>query len=100
LDMQSNSNFLEVKEMDELSQKLVEKEKKYILYHLVYRLLTLALNVMKEASRNIMEDQWLNDYLVTYIEGDLFKNVDNERIMQKFQNMKIRQGRLDLPSTS
>jgi hypothetical protein len=98
--MQSNSNFLEVKEMDELSQKLVEKEKKYILYHLVYRLLTLALNVMKEASRNIMEDQWLNDYLVTYIEGDLFKNVDNERIMQKFQNMKIRQGRLDLPSTS
>jgi hypothetical protein len=34
-----------------------KRKKKYILYHLVYRLLTLALNVVKEASRNIMEDQ-------------------------------------------
>jgi hAT family C-terminal dimerisation region len=115
LDMQSNSDFLEVKKMDELSQKLVEK-KKHTIYPLVYKLLTLALillvttasverafsamNVVKEASRNKMGDQWLNDCLVTYIERDLFKNVDNERIMQRFQNMKTRRGRLDLSSTS
>jgi hAT family C-terminal dimerisation region len=96
LDMQGNSDFLEVKEMDELSQKLMEK-KKYTVYPLVYRLLTLTLilpvttasverafstmNVVKEASRNRMEDQWLNVCFVTYIERDLFKNVDNERIM-------------------
>jgi hypothetical protein len=42
----------------------------------------------------------LNDCLVTYIERDLFKNVDNERIMQRFQNMKTRRDRLDLSSTS
>jgi hypothetical protein len=40
--MQDNSDFLEVKDMNELSQKLVEK-KKYTVYPLVYRLLTLTL---------------------------------------------------------
>jgi hAT family C-terminal dimerisation region len=40
-----------------------------------------TMNVVKEASRNRMEDQWLNDCFVTYIERDLFKDVDNERIM-------------------
>jgi hAT family C-terminal dimerisation region len=101
--------------MDELSQKLVEK-KNHTIYPLVYKLLMLALilpvttasverafsamNVVKEASRNKMGDQWLNDYLVTYIERDLFKNVDNERIMQRFQNMKTRRGWLDLSSIS
>jgi hAT family C-terminal dimerisation region len=80
LDMHSNSDFLEVKGMDELSQKLVEK-KKHIVYPLIYKLSSLALilsvdtasvemtfsamNVVKEASRNRMEDQWLNDCLVT-----------------------------------
>jgi hAT family C-terminal dimerisation region len=59
--------------LDELPQKLVEK-KKHTVYPLVYRLLTLALilsvttvsvertfstmNVVKEASRNRMGDQW------------------------------------------
>jgi hAT family C-terminal dimerisation region len=103
LDMQSNIDFLEVKRMDEFSQKLVEK-KKYTVYPLIYILLTLILlvttasvertfsvmNVMKEASRNRMGDQLLNDCLVTYIERDLFKRVDNERIIQRFQNMKTR----------
>jgi hAT family C-terminal dimerisation region len=77
----------------------VEK-KKDIVYPLVYKLLSLALilsvatasverafsamNVVKEISRNRMGDQWLNDCLVTYIERDLFKGVDNEIIMQIF----------------
>jgi hAT family C-terminal dimerisation region len=95
--MHGNSDFLEVKGIDELSQKLVEK-KKHIVYPLIYRLLTLAfilpvttasierafsaMNGVKEESRNRMRDQWLNDYLITYIERDLFKSVDNEKIMQ------------------
>jgi hAT family C-terminal dimerisation region len=94
--MQGNNIFLEIKGMYELSQKLMEK-KKHIVYLLVYKLLTLvlilpmgtasvemiflAMNVVKEASINRMRDQWLNDCLVTYIEKNLFKNVDNERII-------------------
>ena len=32
----------------------------------------------------------MNDYLVVYIERDVICNIDNETIMQQFQNMKIR----------
>jgi hypothetical protein len=42
LDMHGNSDCLEVKGIDELSQNLVEK-KKHIVYSLIYILLTLTL---------------------------------------------------------
>jgi len=29
-----------------------------------------------------MGGQWMNDYLVTYIEKDIFKTISNEKIMQ------------------
>jgi predicted RND superfamily exporter protein len=70
--MHGNSDFLEVKRIDDLSQKLVEK-KKHIIYPLIYRLPTLALilsvntasierafsamNAVKEELRNRMRDQ-------------------------------------------
>ena len=37
---------------------------------------------------NQMGDQWMNDYLVAYIESDVFDNIDNEVIMQRYQIMK------------
>ena len=39
-----------------------------------------------------MEDQWMNDCLVTYIEKDIFKIIECEEIIQRFQNMKIHWG--------
>ena len=30
----------------------------------------------------------MNDYLVTYIEKDIFKTIKCKEIMQRFQNMK------------
>ena len=41
-----------------------------------------------------MGDQWMNDCLVTYIEKDVFDSIDNELIMQRFQNMKSRRRQL------
>ena len=41
-----------------------------------------------------MEDQWMNDCLITYIEKDIFKTIECEEIMQQFQNMKIRRRQL------
>ncbi|GAV91466.1 DUF4371 domain-containing protein [Cephalotus follicularis] len=38
--------------------------------------------------------QLMNNCLVTYIENDIFDNIDNEKIVQRFQNMKIRRGQL------
>jgi hypothetical protein len=37
----------------------------------------------------------MNDYLVTYIEKDIFKTINNEKIMQRFQGMKARRGQLN-----
>ena len=41
-----------------------------------------------------MGDQWLNDYLTVYIEKDIARRIDNESIMQRFQNMKPRRRQL------
>ena len=37
-------------------------------------------------------DDLLNDYLVTYIEKNIFEALDNEAIVQRFQNMKSHKG--------
>ena len=78
--------------------------KKDVSYPLVYALVTLALilpvatatvkiafsvmNIIKNRLHNRIGDQWMNDYLVTYIEKDKFKTIKSEKIMQRFQNMK------------
>ena len=36
----------------------------------------------------------MNDNLVTYIKKCIFKTIECEKIMQRFQNMKNRQGQL------
>ena len=36
----------------------------------------------------------MNDCLVVYIEKDVICSIDNETIMQRFQNMKIRRRQL------
>ena len=80
--------------------------KKNVSYLLVYSLVTLvlillvatatvertfsAMNIIKNRLRNQIEDQWMNDCLVTYIEKDIFKTIKCEEIMQQFQNMKNR----------
>ena len=48
------------------------------------------MNIIKSRLRNRMGDEWLNDCLVTYIERETFNQVDNETIIQHFQNMKTR----------
>jgi hypothetical protein len=39
--------------------------------------------------------QWMNDRLVTYIDNDIFKIINNKEIMQRFQNIKIHRGQLN-----
>ena len=84
--------------------------KKNVSYPLVYSLVTLslilpvatitvervfsAMNIIKNRLRNRIGDQWMNNCLVTYIEKDIFKIIECKEIMQRFQNMKNRQGQL------
>ena len=81
-----------------------------IVYNHVYLLITLtlvlpvatasvertfsAMNIVKISLRNRMRDQWLSDSMVVYIVSNVFSFIDNEAIMQRFQNMKKYRGLL------
>ena len=49
-----------------------------------------TMKYIKNELRNRMRDQWMNNCLVVYIEKDVGCSIDNETIMQRFQNMKTR----------
>ncbi|XP_057247557.1 uncharacterized protein LOC104883472 [Beta vulgaris subsp. vulgaris] len=84
VDMRSKKEFCELKRICELSSNLV-KTGKHVVYPMVYFLLRLALilpvattsverafssmNYVKNKLQNCMGDQWMNDCLVTFIEG-------------------------------
>ena len=95
--MYSNDFFLELQGVSELAEKLVST-RKHETYPLVYLLVKLVLTLpvataiieksflamkyIKNELRNRMGDQWMNDYLVVYIEKDVALSIDNETIMQ------------------
>ena len=107
--MHSNDEFLELKGIGDLARKIVETNKD-VIYPLVYLLVKLVLTLpvataiversfsamkyIKNELRNRMGDQWLNDCLTVYIEKDIARRIDNESIMQRFQNMKPRRRQL------
>ena len=103
--MRNNDFFLELQGVSELAENLVST-KKHETYPLVYLLVKLTLTLLvatatversfsamkyiKNELRNWMGDQWMNDGLIVYIEKDIACSIDNETIMQRFQNMKTR----------
>ncbi|XP_058726984.1 uncharacterized protein LOC131598392 [Vicia villosa] len=92
IDLRSDDKFSKLNGITELSEMLV-KTKKHIVYPMIFLLVRLALilpvatatversfsamNFVKNGLRNRMGDEWLNDCLVTYIESDIFDEVDN-----------------------
>ena len=108
-DMRSNDFFLELQGVSELVEKLVST-RKHETYPLVYLLVKLALTLsvatatversfsamkyIKNELCNRMGDRWMNDCLMVYIEKDVACSIDNETIMQRFQNMKTRRRQL------
>ena len=109
IDMRSSIEFSNLLGIGDLAQKMVET-KKHVVYPLVYLLVTLALilpvatatvqkafsamKFVKNRLRNRMGDQWMTNNLIVYIEKDIFDCIDNDVIMQRFQNMKSRRGQL------
>ncbi|GJR67955.1 zinc finger MYM-type protein 1-like protein [Tanacetum coccineum] len=108
-DMRKDERFIPLKDVGELSLKLVEL-KKHTTYDLVYLLIKLvlilpvatasvertfsAMTYVKNKLRNSIGDQFLNDCLVTYIEKDVFFEVSDDTIMNRFQRMRRRRGKL------
>ncbi|XP_039684545.1 zinc finger MYM-type protein 1-like [Medicago truncatula] len=109
VDVCSEDAFYELEGIGDLSIKMVET-RRHIVYPLVYLLLQLslilpvatataerafsAMKIIKTQLRNRMGDQWLNDCLVTYIEREIFIEIENEKIIRYFQNMTSRRGQL------
>lgn len=104
-DMRSDDKFKGLKNLGELSTKLIET-RKHDIYNLVCLLLKLvlllpvattsvervfsAMNLVKNKLRNSMGDQVLNDCLVTFIERDIFSKVSDDDIIKCFQGMRSR----------
>ena len=109
-DVRNNEHFSNLNDIGALARKMVEVGYHNI-FHLVYLLLELALvlpvatatverafsamNIIKNDLRNKMGDDFLTDCLVCYVEKEFFKKVDNEAILQQFQQMQTR--RIQLP---
>ncbi|GFP94588.1 mediator of RNA polymerase ii transcription subunit 25 [Phtheirospermum japonicum] len=109
LDVRLDEGFCEIAGIGGLAQKMVAT-RKHIVFPLVYLLVKLSLilpvasatverafsgmRIIESSLRDRMRDDndgLLNDYLVTYIdERDIFQNISDEDIMQRFQNMKNR----------
>ncbi|KAL6526048.1 hypothetical protein OROHE_015572 [Orobanche hederae] len=109
-EMKGNARFSKLENIRELATNMVEVGF-HTTFHLVYLLIKLALtlpvatasverafsamNIVKTDLRNKMGGDFLTDCLVCYIERDVFLGIDNETIIQYFQEMRTR--RLDLP---
>ena len=53
-----------------------------------------AMKYIKNELHNRIGDQWMNDCLMVYIEKNVVCSIDNETIIQRFQNMKTRRRQL------
>ncbi|XP_068316344.1 uncharacterized protein [Pyrus communis] len=108
--VRSDDDFSQLLGINELAKKMVEKGL-HRTFAYVYLLVQLALvlpvatasverafsamNIIKGPLHNKMGDQWLSDSLVVCIEKDVFSCIGNEAIMEHFQTMKPRRGRLN-----
>ena len=107
--VKKNPAFCELRDIGELATKMVQMEY-HTMYDLVYRLVELALvlpvatatversfsamKLIKTDLRNKMGDEFLTDLMVCYIEKEIFANIENEAIMQRFQEMGPRRTQL------
>jgi hypothetical protein len=95
--------FSTCEDIASLSIKMVQT-RKHVVFPLVYKVIELALllpkstasvertfwdmNIINRELCNKIEDDWLNDLMVCYIEKEIFKSIDNEIIIRRFQRLK------------
>ncbi|KAL8465345.1 hypothetical protein ACS0TY_034733 [Phlomoides rotata] len=95
--------------ISELSQKLVETNKTQA-YNLITRLVHLVLTLpvttatierafsamkhVKSVLRNKMENDYLSDSMVVYIERELSEDIDPDSIIDEFYHIKNRKAQL------
>ena len=89
---------------------MLVETRQHLIFPLVYRLITLALilpvatasvervfsamNIIKTDLRNKINDEWLNDMMICYVEREIFAAIDDNKIMRRYQAMKKRRNHL------
>ena len=107
--MLKDVNFQNLSTAGELCQKLVETRKS-VDYPLLDKLLRLvltlpvstatterafsAMKIIKTRLRNKMEDDFLTDYMIVYIERELAEKFTTDMIIDEFYSMKQRRAQL------
>ncbi|XP_076892700.1 uncharacterized protein LOC143544487 [Bidens hawaiensis] len=105
-DVRKDERFNGLKDVKELSKKLVEV-KKHEAYNLVYLLIKLVLilpvaaasverafsglGFVKKELKNKFSDELLNDRSVTFIESEVLCKIHNDDIINSFESMKTPQ---------
>ena len=105
--------FSSFKDIESLATTMVETEK-HLVFPLVYRIIELALllpvstasverafsamKIIKSKLRSKMNDTWFNDLMICYTEREIFKGLDDDAIIKRFQAMKYR--KLQLPRSN
>ncbi|XP_057523914.1 uncharacterized protein LOC130803732 [Amaranthus tricolor] len=103
--MQNDERFHDLQDINSLSMMLVKtrRHETFPLIHLLINLMLIlpvatasvervfsAMTFVKNKLRNSMGDQLVNDCLVTYIEKEVFLQVSDEKIIDRFRIMKTR----------
>jgi hypothetical protein len=105
--------FSSCKDLEGLASKMVETEK-HLVFPLVYKLMELALllpvstasverafsamKIIKSKLRNKMNNVWFNNLMICYTEREIFKDLEDDAIVRRFQAIKDRKGKLPRPN--
>ncbi|XP_042752694.1 uncharacterized protein LOC111879538 [Lactuca sativa] len=105
VDVRGDERFKNLKGIGNLAKMMVETNK-HTIYPMVYLLLKLALTLpvatstverafsgmklIKNNLRNKMSDQFINEFLVSYIEKDVLDSISNDIIIDFFRKMSTR----------
>jgi hypothetical protein len=84
-EVRNDNDFSTCIDLGNLSEKMVQTDI-YTHFLLVCHLIELALTIIKTERRNKINDDWMNISMIN-IEQDLFASVEDENILQRFQNL-------------
>jgi hypothetical protein len=104
-----HSSFSTCTNLESLAMKMVETGK-HLVFPLVYKLIELslilpvstasverafsAMKIIKSKLRNKLKNDWFNDLMICYTEREIFRQLDDGVISQRFQAMRRRRKHL------
>jgi hypothetical protein len=104
-EVRNDSKFNTCVDLGNLAEEMVQTDR-HTHFPLVYRLIELALilpvatatverafsamNIIKTERRNKMNDEWMNNSMICYIERELFASVEDGKILKHFQALRNR----------